>query len=52
MVFSIEEIEELGKEFVKWYGKPLPNLEHEPKQFEYLFRLFMYVRSPKIDQTT
>ena len=45
-----EELEQLGKEFVEWYGKPLPNPEHEPKQFEYLFRLFMTYRHTKTEE--
>ena len=36
--------EQLGKEFEKWYGKPLPNPDHEPKQFAYLLRLFLRIK--------
>ena len=49
-VFTKDEIEELGKEFVKWYDKPLPNPEHEPKQFEYLFKIFMHYRDTKTEE--
>ena len=48
--FTMDEIEKIGKEFVKWYGKSLPNPEHEPKQFEYLFKIFMYSRGTKTEE--
>ena len=46
-MYTNEEYERMGKEFVEWYGKPLPNPEHEPKQFAYLLKLFLRVRDIK-----
>ena len=38
-------VELLYQELVEWYDKPLPSIEHEPIQFEYIVKLFMYFRN-------
>ncbi len=40
-----EELELLYQEFVSWYGKPLPSLEHCPLECDYLLTLFKYYRN-------
>lgn len=37
-----EEVLIVYNDIEKWYGKPLPNFEHEPMQFAYIFKLYKY----------
>ena len=39
--------DKLLAEFEKWYGKPLPDPDHCPRELTYLFKLFMYYRKPE-----
>ena len=36
------------KEFMEWYGKPLPDPDHCPKELMYLYKLFTYCRSKNV----
>lgn len=37
-----EDLEEIGKQLEEMYGDKLPNPIHQPKQFAYILKLFMY----------
>lgn len=37
-----EEVLKLYDEMVERYGDKLPNPDHEPKQFQYYIKLFLY----------
>lgn len=39
-----EEVLKLYDEMVEMYGDKLPNPEHEPRQFQYYIKLFLYDR--------
>ena len=39
-----ELTEELYKEFLDFYGAKVPNPEHNPIQFEFLIKTFLYYK--------
>jgi hypothetical protein len=42
-MYTDEDIEE----FMEWYGKPLPDPEHCPRELMYLYKLFVYTKTLK-----
>ena len=39
----------LYDEMVERYGDKLPNLDHEPQQFQYYVKLFLYDKKLKVE---
>jgi hypothetical protein len=45
-----EEVLKLYDEMVEMYGNKLPNPEHEPRQFQYYIKLFLYDKKVRTER--